>query len=326
MKKPIRGIAPCALAMVIAGFAFSAAAAGTSCPDTIITNSAIGECGQTVPFTVNLPGYPAANVNCELGGTQITSPFLFPIGTNTVVCTGTNSTSTNICTFDVVVLDSEPPVAGVDTLDTTEDEPVSAFAAKLAANDSSSRGGTLYVANVSDTSAQGGTVSLESGLVTYIPPAGYSGQDQFTYIVSDGCGTSEGTVNVTVTSTNAPTLNVVSVTTTPTNRVVEFSGIPFLTYIVQWSSAANGPWASFPYATRTADAVGRFGYVDNTDPMPGTRYYRSQVLYSEPGLHHNQRHSTPYYRDWQTSANLHSAMGVGSKRTLGQFFRWHPSH
>jgi hypothetical protein len=67
--------------------------------------------------------------------------------------------------------------------------------AELLANDlkgpANESGQTLTITSVSATSAQGGTVSLSGGVITYTAPAGITGPDSFTYTVEDN-GTSLG--------------------------------------------------------------------------------------------------------------------------------------
>jgi hypothetical protein len=60
--------------------------------------------------------------------------------------------------------------------------------AALLANDTDTNGFPLDVTAVAGTSAHGGTLALNNGVITYTPFADYTGYDQFTYTVSDGHG------------------------------------------------------------------------------------------------------------------------------------------
>ncbi|HSK31819.1 MAG TPA: Ig-like domain-containing protein, partial [Candidatus Limnocylindria bacterium] len=88
------------------------------------------------------------------------------------------------------------PVANDDTAGTQQGAPVTI---KVLANDSDGDGDTLAVASVGK--AAHGTVKLnaDSTAATYTPAAGFTGNDSFTYAVSDGRGgtdTAHVTVNV----------------------------------------------------------------------------------------------------------------------------------
>jgi sugar lactone lactonase YvrE len=77
-----------------------------NCPDDIITNNAPGQCSATVAFAADTTG----SVVYTLGGSIISSPFPFPIGTNVVTCTASNQDGTTSCSFTVLVRDVVPPM------------------------------------------------------------------------------------------------------------------------------------------------------------------------------------------------------------------------
>jgi lysophospholipase L1-like esterase len=94
---------------------------------------------------------------------------------------------------------NNPPTAGVDTLTTPAGTQavVNVFANDTDGGD----GGALSVIAYDALSVNGATVNCTStGSCTYIPAAGYSGADSFTYRVSDGIDSVVGQVNVTVTA------------------------------------------------------------------------------------------------------------------------------
>jgi len=66
--------------------------------------------------------------------------------------------------------------------------------------------GTLSIVSFDASGNNGGTIAdLGGGVFSYTPPAGYEGQDTFSYIVTDGSGANvTGTVTVTVSSTVIP--------------------------------------------------------------------------------------------------------------------------
>ncbi len=90
------------------------------------------------------------------------------------------------------------PTPGDDTISTAVDTPVTT--GDVLANDSDPDGDQLKIASVDSSSQQGGTVTDNgNNTFTYLPPAGFSGQDRFSYTVADGRGgTASAQVTVTV--------------------------------------------------------------------------------------------------------------------------------
>ncbi len=90
-----------------------------------------------------------------------------------------------------------PPIANDDVASTTEGSPVNI---NVTANDSDPDG-TVDVTSVNIvTQPANGTVGVNvSGVVTYTPNAGFSGQDSFGYQVADNAGAASNTATVTVT-------------------------------------------------------------------------------------------------------------------------------
>ena len=104
---------------------------------------------------------------------------------------------------------NDAPVAAADAKTTAEDTALIFPWSDLTANDSpgpaNESAQTLTVIAVSAASAQGGTVALTGGNITYTPAANFNGADSFTYTLQDNGSpvlTATGTVNVTVTSVN----------------------------------------------------------------------------------------------------------------------------
>jgi len=90
------------------------------------------------------------------------------------------------------------PIAGDDSVETEVDTAVTI--SDVLANDSDPDGDTLSIIAVDSTSARGGSIEDHGdGSFTYVPPAGFVGEDRFHYTVSDGKGgEAEGTVVITV--------------------------------------------------------------------------------------------------------------------------------
>ncbi|QIE58286.1 HYR domain-containing protein [Rasiella rasia] len=78
-----------------------------TCPANITVNNDPGACGAIVSFAAT------ATDNCSAAVTYSQDPGTsFPVGTTTVTATATDpSGNTATCTFDVTVVDNEPPVA-----------------------------------------------------------------------------------------------------------------------------------------------------------------------------------------------------------------------
>ena len=190
-----------------------------------------------------------------------------------VFTNGVGGATSQVATLTV----NTTPVANPDTLGTGQDLAVTAPIGKLLANDTSPIGGTLTILGVSSPSTSGGTVTLGGSSVNYTPPAGFQGTDSFTYTLSDGRCTAQGTVNITIGPNNSGGQNLVSLSITSSNRVVSFSGIPARNYVVQWAPAADGPWNDFADGSLDAGPAGLIVYIDSTSPVPPARFYRTRV-------------------------------------------------
>jgi len=102
---------------------------------------------------------------------------------------------TDSATVNITVL-NRAPVAVNDA--TTVNAGTTATIAVLA-NDSDPDGDNLSISGLASQSAAGGTISLNGTQLQYSPPASFSGNDSFSYSISDGKGgTDSATVNVTV--------------------------------------------------------------------------------------------------------------------------------
>ncbi len=84
----------------------------TSCPTTIIINSDPGLCSGVVNYTV-----PSATDDCgaatvtQTDGSGLSTGMTFPVGSTGIEYTATDlASNTSLCTFDVMVNDTEPPV------------------------------------------------------------------------------------------------------------------------------------------------------------------------------------------------------------------------
>ncbi len=93
-------------------------------------------------------------------------------------------------------------IAGDDSLDTQEGQAITVASSQLLSNDSDADGDPLTILSVNN-GANGTAVLNADGSVTYTPDSNFSGQDTFTYVVSDNKGGLD-TATVTVNVTSAP--------------------------------------------------------------------------------------------------------------------------
>jgi len=130
--------------------------------------------------------------------------------------------------------------------------------------------GTPYVATV--TSPANGSASISGGILTYSPNPGFAGSDSFTCTFQDGHGWQTMPVSVTVGSGTGQSPNVLSSGIVGVNFVVNFAGVPGITYTVETNSAANGSgWTKLGNITATST-----GAMQITDPLGnGSRFYRT---------------------------------------------------
>ncbi|MBS0658312.1 MAG: cadherin-like domain-containing protein [Verrucomicrobia bacterium] len=246
--------------------------------------------GVNGSFQVTANGTPAPTFSVISGPTPPPSITLSPAGLLSGVPTagkGGQSYQFTITASNGVPPDAtqlftlvinRPPTTGAATLGTDQGQAASISQRKLLLTASDADGDPLTVSAVSPTSAQGGTVSLAPNVVTYTPPGGFSGNDSFTYTVSDGRGgNATGTVSVTVRPANAPKLNIVSVTTSPSGTLVVGQGLPGFVYIIQSSDDLQSSWQNLS-GPLTAGTNGRFEFLDTTQPPPTQRFYRAVFL------------------------------------------------
>ena len=116
---------------------------------------------------------------------------------------GTDDSTTATANITVLPV-NDPPVAVDDEYTVDEDTTLTVPAAGVLTNDTDVESDALTGALIADVT--NGTLTLNSdGSFTYLPTLNYSGDDSFTYVVSDGSDDSGlGTVTITVTPVNDP--------------------------------------------------------------------------------------------------------------------------
>jgi len=215
-------------------------------PSQLLGNDSAGpgESAQTLSITsVSATSAQGGTVAIVAGQVVYTPPPGFS-GTDTFTYSLTDDGTTNgqpdplgdTATVEVQVnAVNDPPTAGPDNVTTAEDTPLSFAASDLLVNDGpgapEEAGQTLSVVAVSSTSAQGGTVALVAGQITYTPPADFVGVDTFTYTLEDDgspAGQTQGTVTVTVTEVNDDPVATTDPYTTAEDTDLTFAGVDLL--------------------------------------------------------------------------------------------------
>jgi hypothetical protein len=267
----------------------------TSITDTNWHHVAVTKSGTTVVFYVDGLAYPAAGAYTSIfefssnaaaigaRGDSLLNSFHGAIDELSVYnrALTTNEIAAIYAARDLgKCYSNRSPVAGTDSFATPTNTPASLPIAKLLLNDSDPDGDNLAIISVSNPSSQGGTVSLGSGVVNYTPPAGFAGIDTFSYFVTDGHGGgATGFVAASVGNGGAVSLNIVfGPMVLAGNFVVNFAGIPGLTYTIEAASAINGPWTKVGNLTAptvdTGNGVGVFQFVEPVGGN-GSRFYRT---------------------------------------------------
>ena len=182
----------------------------------------------------------------------------------------------SVTSSNAVLLQNHPPVAVQDIIRRFATSDVKVQVSTLLTNDVDADGDQLTFLGVSSNSAAGGTVSWSGNWVYYLPPAGYTNSDAFTYSISDGyCGgLSTGYVLVQIMTPEGPSHNFVIHYLPDGSVQLIFAGIPGWTYRIQYTDTLP-PINWVDLATNTADATGVFQYIDRSPTNGPTRFYRS---------------------------------------------------
>ena len=173
----------------------------------------------------------------------------------------------NIATVTITVNPvNDAPVANNDAATTNKDTPVDI---DVLANDTDADGDSLSINSVIQP-ANGSVVVNSDNTLTYTPLAGFTGEDSFTYTISDGNGgTDTATVTITVNDTSEPPKVIDDLAARAKDGKVQLTWTDTGAdhYNVYRSTTAGGPYTLIASTTSTYST-----YLD-TDVVTGTTYY-----------------------------------------------------
>jgi endonuclease G len=189
---------------------------------------------------------------------------------------GTLDSSNATVTITVTEV-NDSPTAAADSKSVNQDAVLTFPASDLTANDNPGAGEssqTLTVTAVTATVDTHGTVTLDSGVVTYTPTAGYNGTASFTYTVCDNGTTNgapdskctTGTVNLTVTPA-APTCTYTLGASSQTFAAAAGSGSVTVqtTAGCNWTAVSNDAWINVTSgASGTGNGTVQFSVAANS--------------------------------------------------------------
>ncbi len=174
----------------------AAADVATTAEDTPVTvavlsnDSGIGD--GPLAVTATSPMHGTVVVNADRTLTYTPAPNYHGPDSFSYTVTDADGQSATATVSLTITAVNDPPVANADQLST---DPGESAVIPVLANDLDVDGDPLTV--VSTSAPMHGTVTLNAnGTLLYVPTAGYSGQDSFSYTISDGRG---GTATATVT-------------------------------------------------------------------------------------------------------------------------------
>ncbi len=283
---------------VSSNYSFNYVAGTLSVTNSLTTGTIVASAnpqlpGSNVTFTATLSavapgvGSPDGTVNFRIDGTVAGSGTLsggvatysttsLSHGSHTVVAeyAGSANFAGTTNTLAPAEMINTPPVANNVTIYRYPTQDVKFHLATLQTNTSDADGDTLNL-TFSPTSANSGTVAQKGPWLYYVPAAGFTSQDTFTYTVTDGHGGSAtGTVTVAIIAVNQPGANLVITDLGNGSVLINGSGVPGRTYRMQYTATLSpANWQDISGGSVTADSSGAFQFTDSA--AFGSRYYRS---------------------------------------------------
>ena len=156
-----------------------------------------------------------------------------------------------------------------------QDGPTEILLSTILGNSADADNDTITVTAVTAATSSAGSASLGGSSITYNPASGFTGNDILTFTLSDGFGTVNFTIQVTVAAdplftnpANAPRLTSVE----GGAMRIAFNGIPGRTYAIQRSTTlAAGSWTQITTVTAALDSSVSF---DDPNPPQPSAFYR----------------------------------------------------
>jgi hypothetical protein len=226
----------------------------------------------TVGFRVN--GVVVGQIPLS-GGEATLLAFSLPAGTNTISAEYAGDGNFIGATNLLLQLINTPPVAGQDTIPRWPATGAKVAVATLLTNDSDADGDGVTFVSFSPISAHGGAVSLTNGWILYVPPAGFTNNDSFTYTITDGRGElAVGSVIVAISTNPPPQPRLAIQSLGNGSSRIQVDAISGIHCQIEYADNPVSPnWR--PLVSGNANAYGLFEWVDTPPPGEAQRYYRS---------------------------------------------------
>jgi hypothetical protein len=175
---------------------------------------------------------------------------------------------------DMTFTTNAPPVFDGYALDTPYQTPVTVATADLLGMAGDPDGDAVAITAAGPSSANGGSVAMQSVAILYTPPNGFSGTDTFPVTISDNRGASViGAVTVTVgPQPDGGVFGIHSTQVIPLadgKMGLKFQGVPGRVYQIQRSPDLI-TWSFV--ATVTAGPDGDASFTDESPPQPSAFY------------------------------------------------------
>ncbi|MBO3094808.1 Ig-like domain-containing protein, partial [Cellulomonas dongxiuzhuiae] len=227
--------------------------------------------GDAIQIAGILPAPSHGAYSMAASGTGSYTPYLGFVGTDIFVyrVRDDQSPAGVSSPVTVTIIVNGRPVANGDTANVPTGS--SDVVVPVLDNDTDPENGDLTVTVVTQP-GQGSAVALDDGTVRYTPAAGWAGEDELTYRVTDAGGLSS-TATVTVTTANTAPVAVDDVASVAKNGVLSgvpvlandtdvnvAAGVPGQALTVTAASADNGATVN-PHANSTLDVTPATGFV-----------------------------------------------------------------